>query len=77
MNLTRVSALAAGLLLASAMPAQERSYDQEEMKANYQELLETEWFKNGGWTDDFDAAKAAAKKSGKPIFTYFTRTYAF
>ena len=53
-----------------------RTYDQEKMAANYAEMKTHEWFKNGSWVTDFDVAKAEAEKTGKPIFAYFTRTYA-
>jgi len=33
-------------------------------------------FKKAGWTFDYDKARAEAKKSGKLIFTYFSRSYA-
>ena len=35
-------------------------------------LVAEEWFKKGGWVDDLDKAKAEAKKSGRPIFVYYT-----
>ena len=58
-----------------AQPAP-RQYDQEAMKANFEAMKTHDWYVGGGWTTDFDAAKAKAKESGKPIFAYFTRTYA-
>lgn len=68
-------ALAAAALLAPSALAQ-RTYDQEQMAANFEEMLGHEWYTGGGWTVDFDAAKAKAKESGLPILAYFTRTYA-
>jgi len=62
-------------LLAQPMLAQ-RTYDQEKMKASYAEMQTHSWFTGGSWITDFDAAKAKARQSGKPIFAYFTRTYA-
>ena len=61
-------------LLTQGLEAQRKS--QEELKASYEEMLHSDWFTGGGWTADFAAAKAEAKKTGKPIFAYFTRTYA-
>ena len=78
MTMNRLSVLAAGVLLTGFAGAQQRQApDQEEMKTNYQELLDAEWYQKGGWTTDFDAAKAKATKLGVPILAYFTRTYAF
>ena len=59
-------------VLATGLTAQ----DQDKMKTQYEEMLSHDWYKDGGWTTDFDAAKAQAKKAGVPIFAYFTRTYA-
>jgi hypothetical protein len=71
------SAAAAAVLAASATAlAQHAPPSQEEMKKRYEEKVGEAWFKDGGWTDDFDAARAAAKSSGKPILAYFTRSYA-
>ena len=54
----------------------QRTYDQEKMKASYEDMLTHDWYKDGGWITDFAVAKTRAKESGKPIFAYFTRTYA-
>ncbi len=35
-----------------------------------------EVFQKANWIFDYEAARAEAKKSGKPIFAYFTRSYA-
>ena len=62
-------------LLAQAVEAQS-TYDQDKMKATYAEMQTHDWFSSGAWITDFDAAKTKAKESGRPIFAYFTRTYA-
>ena len=62
-------------VLPSGLSAQ-RTYDQDKMAANYAEMQTHSWFTGGGWITDFDEAKAQSQKTGKPIFTYFTRTYA-
>ena len=72
MTFFSVSALA----LLTALAAPQRTFDQEKMKANYEEMLSHDWFVDGEWTTDFEAAKAEAAESGLPIFAYFTRTYA-
>jgi len=63
-------------LLAPELAAQDRTYDQEKMAANYAEMQTHSWFQDGGWMTDFDAAKARSAETGKPIFAYFTRSYA-
>ena len=49
---------------------------EDKMAANYADMQTHEWFTGGGWITDFDLAKEQSKKTGKPIFAYFTRTYA-
>jgi hypothetical protein len=49
--------------------------DQEQMKKNLEKKMESEFLKKAPWVLDFDEAKAAAKKSNKLIFAYFTRSY--
>ena len=68
-----IAALLAGLALASLAPAQERS--QEELQRRYQEKLALEFVETGGWITDFDEARARAKKEGKVLFVYFSRSY--
>lgn len=76
------SRIASGLLclalagLFAAPAAAQRTYDQEEMKANFAEMQTHDWYVGGGWITDFDQAKAKARETGRPIFAYFTRTYA-
>ncbi|MEY4674349.1 MAG: hypothetical protein RL148_2133 [Planctomycetota bacterium] len=41
-----------------------------------EEKLAKEVFKKAPWMFDFDKARETAKKEGKLIFTYFTRSYA-
>jgi len=78
MNMLTQPSLALIPLLALLTPelAAQGKLDQEKMAANYAEMQSHSWFKDGGWVTDFDAAKAEAAKTGKPIFAYFTRTYA-
>ncbi len=67
---------AAGILAAAfATPASGQESDQEAMRKNYEEKIAEAWFKDGGWTDDYDAARAKAKETGKPILAYFSRSY--
>jgi hypothetical protein len=66
-------------LVALLVPelAAQRDYDQDEMKAKFAEMQTEPWFTGGDWITDFDAAKAKAAETGRPIFAYFTRTYAY
>ena len=68
---TRLALLSLPLvLLAQGASAQ----DTNEQK--YQKKINQEWFTEGGWTYDYAGARARAKKEGKVIFAYFTRSYA-
>ncbi len=75
---SRTSRLAAlvigGGLLALPLSAQSR-HDQEELIKRRDAKLAEEFIKNASWIHDYDAAKAQAKESGKPIFAYFTRSF--
>jgi hypothetical protein len=62
--------------LSFAAPALTAQKSQEELQAAFADMQTHAWYTGGGWTTDFDAAKARAKETGKPIFAYFTRTYA-
>lgn len=62
------------LALAVLLPAQQKN--QEELKQLRAEKMAKEVFKKADWSFDYDAARAKAKKTGKPIFAYFTRSYA-
>mgnify|MGYP001568017272 CR=1 FL=1 len=35
------------------------------------------WLKKAPWILDYDKAREEAKASGKPLFAYFTRSYAY
>ena len=63
-----------GLPLALLAPS--ASAQQTDLQEKYQKKISQEWFTKGGWTDDYGAARARAKKEGKVIFTYFTRSFA-
>ncbi|MBL8695539.1 MAG: hypothetical protein JNJ88_15715 [Planctomycetes bacterium] len=62
--------------LKPAAPAP-TTYDQEKMKAEYEKKLAKPFLKKAGWLTDYDKARAEAKKSGKLIFIYFTRSFAY
>ena len=60
--------------LAGVALAQQPS--QDELIASRDKKLGGDFFKKATWFTDFAKAKDEAKKSGKPIFGYFTRSYA-
>jgi hypothetical protein len=49
---------------------------QEDLVAKRAEKLAKDFLKKADWITDYDQARAAAKKSDKLIFAYFTRSYA-
>ena len=65
---TMLAAAAALLATASALQAQS-------LEEKRDAKLKSEFLKKAAWTTDYDAALAEAKKTGKPIFGYFTRSY--
>jgi hypothetical protein len=64
---------AAPVMAAKPMPAENPA----ELEKKYQEKLKHDFFKKGPWLLDYDEARAEAKKTGKPLFVYFTRSYAY
>jgi hypothetical protein len=69
-----MTALAATLLLLTA--AQTQPPSQEQLKANLEAKLKAPFFSKAEWVTDYDKARETAKASGKPIFAYFSRSYA-
>ena len=70
------SAAIALAFFAAAGDALAQAANQDQMKKNLEKKLEAEFLKKATWILDYDQAKAESKKSGKPIFAYFTRSYA-
>jgi hypothetical protein len=50
--------------------------DQETLIAKRDEKLKKEFLKKADWLLDYDRARAEAKKTGKVLLVYFTRSYA-
>jgi hypothetical protein len=48
----------------------------QSLEENRDKKLASAFLKKAGWTTDYDKALEEAKKTGKPIFGYFTRSYA-
>jgi len=59
-------------LVAAALPAQRT---QDELKAQRAEKLAKEVFRQAPWITDYDRARAEAKRQGKLVLAYFTRSY--
>ncbi|MHC4549949.1 MAG: hypothetical protein ACYTEZ_14350 [Planctomycetota bacterium] len=57
------------LLLAAAATGQD-------LAANLEQKLAQPFVKNAAWVTDFDAARKKAREANRPIFAYFTRSYA-
>lgn len=55
--------------------AQDTPKTQEQLIKLRNETFALDVFKRAPWTFDYDAARQDAKKSGKPILVYFTRSY--
>ncbi|HEX5052190.1 MAG TPA: hypothetical protein VFZ65_10490 [Planctomycetota bacterium] len=64
-------------LLASLLPAQQRpTPSQQDLQKMRAEKLAKPVFEKANWIADYDKARETAKKQGKLIFAYFTRSYA-
>ena len=64
-------AVLAAVLTATSLASQ----DQAALIAKRDAKLKKEWIQNAAWITDYDAVRAKARESGKPIFGYFTRSY--
>ncbi len=64
-----VAALAGALALSTSGYAQS-------LEDKLEKKLAKDFVKNATWELDLETAKKKSKESGKPIFAYFTRSYA-
>lgn len=69
--LTLLSGVASLLLATAAVQG-----DQVALKERLTKKLAEPWVTKADWITNYDKAREASKKSGKPIFAYFTRSYA-
>ena len=69
----RWSVALAGVILAATATV---GLAQDDLQAKYEKKVAESWFTDNGFTDDYDVARAKAAETGKPIFAYFTRSYA-
>ena len=70
MNLSKRAALAAALVVAFGSAAFGQSLEEKRDKK-----LASEFLKKAAWNTDYDKVREEAKKTGKPIFGYFSRSY--
>lgn len=70
MKLTRSAVLAAAIVTTIGSVAFGQSLEEKRDKK-----LASEFLKKAAWTTDYDKALEESKKSGKPIFGYFSRSY--
>jgi hypothetical protein len=71
----RAASLVTALLLA-APSADCQDDEQDELQSKYEAKVSESWFVDNGFTDDYDLARERARDAKKPIFVYFTRSYA-
>ncbi|MBI2264273.1 MAG: hypothetical protein HYU64_03745 [Armatimonadetes bacterium] len=50
---------------------------QDDYARKRDEKLKENWLTQARWITDYDKARSVAKKTGKLIFTYFTRSYTY
>ena len=62
-------AIAAGVIAAALSP-------QDDLKKKYDELMKSPFLTKAAWFTDYDKALAESRKTGRPIFGMFTRSYA-
>jgi len=70
LNPTKHAVLVAALVAAIGSAAFGQSLEEKRDKK-----LASEFLKKAAWTTDYDKALAESKKTGKPIFGYFSRSY--
>ncbi|MGB1070911.1 MAG: hypothetical protein ACPG1Z_04520 [Planctomycetota bacterium] len=49
---------------------------QADLKAKLEKKVKAKFVETGGWLLDYQEARRQAEKQDKPIFVYFTRTFA-
>ena len=63
------------LALVAALAAPALAQDEAALKDQLEKKLAEPFLKKAPWITDWDAARAEAKKSGRPIFAYFTPSF--
>jgi hypothetical protein len=67
--------LFAPLLALGALAGTAVAQDANDYQAKYEKKLQKDFVSYGGWITDYDVARETAKKEGKVIFAYFSRSY--
>ena len=70
MSIWKRTVLAAALVVAIGSATFGQSLEEKRDKK-----LASAFLKKAAWTTDYDKALEESKKTGKPIFGYFTRSY--
>lgn len=69
-------AMAGSLALPAALSAQAPK-SQEELVVERDKKLAKPVFQKASWIFDYDEAREEARKQGKLLFTYFSRSYSY
>jgi hypothetical protein len=64
----------AGLAAVFAMAIGSAAFGQS-LEEKRDKKLASEFLKKAAWNTDYDKAREEAKKTGKPIFGYFSRSF--
>jgi hypothetical protein len=75
MNEMRVRIGEATLAVAIALGLASRAAAQDELEEARDKKLKSEFLTKAAWITDFKKAREESRKSGRPIFGYFTRSY--
>lgn len=68
-------AAVAGVVVVAGAALVAFAREGETLQEKYEQKVAESWFKDNGFTDDYDKARELATKTGKPIFAYFSRSY--
>src|SRR5262245_60187347 len=71
-----VLALLASVAVVPVLAQGQKGANPEELQKRRAAKLGKPVFQNAAWVLDYDAARKAAKDSGKLVLAYFTRSYA-
>lgn len=74
--LNAISAAFAVLSAVAIAPTLTAQDERSPLEVNLEKKLGSAFLTKATWLTDYDAARKAAKESGKPILGYFTRSYA-
>ena len=75
-RILRYGALLLGLFAVAAPAATAQGQENAELREKYDKKLQKEFVSKIGWANSLEEARATAKKEGKLVLGYFTRSYA-